>query len=232
VSSLRRNKASSLALALAASAVVALVPLQSAGADEAAAAPCNAWDIDYALAANVQLSDTMMGAGDGVYRIGPGTMTLRFQNVGGQPGGVVKMTAYDMKDTFTVDAKALFGGTKVTNDTHTTVTYNVCGVAAEGALRERVVRWSTLVNGMHTDGKVTCDGSFCGRFGAPPRGTSDVHTTAHPVVFKPLELSQDLHTFTMGWSVTAKSTTPSQTSKIALAGRETKRTCVAVKPCP
>jgi len=216
-------------LFLAGSAALALAPLHAAADD---AAPCNAWEIDYDLAANVQLSDTMMGAGDGVYHIGPGTMKLRFENQNGQPGGAVKMIGYDMKDSFTVDATRILGGTKVSNETRTTVTYNVCGVAAEGTLRDRVVRWSTLVNGMHTDGKVTCEGSFCGRFGAPPRGTSDVHTAAHPVVFKPLELSADLKTFTMGWSVTAKSSTPSQTSRIAIAGRETRRACVAVKPCP
>lgn len=223
-----RSRAKILAGLFIGAGALAIAPLRAAADD---APPCNAWDIEYSLAANVKLSDTMMGAGDGVYRIGPGNMTLRFESVNGQPGGAVKMTAYDMKDNFTVEAKVL-GSTKVTNDTHTTVTYNVCGVAAEGALRDRVVRWSTLVNGMHTDGKVTCEGSFCGRFGGPPRGTSDVHTAAHPVSFKSLEFAPDLKTFTMDWSVTAKSTSPSQTSRIAIAGRETKRTCVAVKPCP
>jgi hypothetical protein len=193
---------------------------------------CNTWEIEYTLAAQVELSDTMMGAGDGVHTIGPGTLVLHFDNVNNAPGGVVKLMTYDMTDQFTVTAKFAGVGTNVVNDTHTKTTPNICGVSAQGTYGERVLRWSTLWNGVHTDGKLNCTGSMCGRFGGPPPGQSEVHTAAHPVVFKPFEYAPDMKTFHMDSSVTAKSTNPSQTSKITFNGRETKRSCIYVKPCP
>jgi hypothetical protein len=203
----------------------------AASADETPP-PCNTWEVEYTLAAQVELSDTLMGAGDGVHTIGPGTLVLHFDNVNGAPGANAKLMTYDMTDQFTVNAKFAGVGTNVVNDTHTKTTPNICGVAAQGTLTGRVLTWSTLWNGVHTDGHVTCSGSMCGRFGGPPSGQSDVHTPAHPVVFKPFEYTPDLKTFHMDYSVTAKSTSPSQTSKITFNGRETKRSCIYVKPCP
>ncbi len=204
-----------------------------ASADEITTQACNAWEVEYSLAAQVQLSDTMMGAGDGVHAIGPGKLVLHFDNVNNAPGGNVKVMTYDMTDQFTVDAKVMGVGTHIVNDTHTQTTPNICGVAAQGALgSDRVVRWSGVWNGIHTDGHVTCGGSMCGRFGGPPAGQSEVHTPAHPAAFKPFEYAPDMKTFHMDYSVTAKSTSPSQTSKITFNGRETRRSCIYVKPCP
>lgn len=207
---------------------LALVPALASADDP----PCNAWEVEYTLNATVQLSDTAMGAGDGFHAIGPGKLTLHFDNVNNQPGGNVQLMTYEMTDQFTVNARVLGLGTSVTNDTKTRTTPNVCGVSAQGALTDHTVRWSTLWNGMHTDGRVTCSGSMCGRFGAPPTGQSDVHQPAHPVSFKPFEYATDMKAFRMDYSVTAKSTSPSQTSRITLNGRETKRSCIYVRPCP
>jgi hypothetical protein len=208
---------------------LALVPALASADDPPA---CNTWEVDYSLAAIVQLSDTAMGAGDGFHQIGPGKVQLHFDNVNGAPGGNVKLTTYEMTDQFTVNAHVFGVGTNVTNDTKTMTTPNVCGVAAQGLLSDRTVRWSTLWNGMHTDGHVTCAGSMCGRFGAPPTGTSEVHQPAHPVSFKSFEYAPDMKSFHMDYSVTAKSTSPSQTSRITFNGRETKRSCIYVRPCP
>ncbi|HEX4513866.1 MAG TPA: hypothetical protein VH054_10030 [Polyangiaceae bacterium] len=216
-------------LALAPLLVVCL-PTRAA-ADETPP-PCNTWEVEYTLAAQVELSDTAMGAGDGVHAIGPGALVLHFDNVHGAPGGNAKLMTYDMTDQFTVNAKVVGIGTSVVNDTHTKTTPNICGVAAQGMLDGRVLRWGTLWNGIHTDGHLTCSGSMCGRMGAPPAGQSEVHTPAHPAVFKPFEYAPDLKTFHMDYSVTAKSTNPSQTSKITFNGRESKRSCIYVKPCP
>jgi len=193
---------------------------------EDAPAACGAWDVEYLLAANVQLSDTAMGAGDGVHRIGPGRLVLRVEAQGEKLGGRVRMLFYDMKDGFTVDAKALFWETVVKNNTHTSATPDAAGTIAEGTLGERSLRWETPVNGLRTDGTVTCEGSFCGRFGAPPTGTSDVHYPPHPVTFSPFEFDAEKKTFTMAYSIVSKSETPRQTSRITLAGREARRTCV------
>ena len=214
------------ALAIAAALVTAI----SASADDAPA--CNTWEVEYTLAANVELSDTAMGAGDGVHSIGPGDLVLHFANVGGQPGGDVKLMKYDMTDQFTVNAKVMGIGTTVTNDTHTKSTPNVCGVSAQGTLSGTMLRWSTLWNGIHTDGHVTCSGNMCGHMGAPPSGQSAVHTPAHPANFKSFQYAPDMKTFHMDYSVTAKSTNPSQTSRITFNGRETRRSCIYVRPCP
>ena len=194
--------------------------------------PCNTWEVEYTLAAQVELSDTTMGAGDGVHTIGPGALVVRFADASGKPGGMAKLMKYDMTDQFTVNAKVFGVGTSVTNDTHTKTTPNVCGVSAQGVLEDRTLRWLTLWNGVHTDGHVTCAGSMCGRFGAPPAGQSDVHQPAHPAVFKPFVYAADMKTFHMDYSVTAKSTNPSQTSRITFNGRETRRSCIYVRPCP
>ncbi len=216
-------------LVFGAALATALAPHTPAMADDP---PCNAWEVEYTLAAQVRLSDTAMGAGDGLHTIGPGKVILHFDNVNGQPGGGVKLMTYEMTDQFTVNAHVLGLGTTVTNDTKTRTTPNVCGVSAQGAVSNRVVRWSTLWNGMHTDGQLHCSGSMCGRMGAPPTGQSEVHTAAHPVVFKPFEYAPDMKTFHMDYSVTAKSSSPSQTSSITFNGRETKRSCIYVRPCP
>lgn len=212
-------------------ALAALFAALSASADDQPP-PCNTWEVEYTLAANVELSDTAMGAGDGVHSIGPGTLVLHFADAGGKPGPEAKLMTYDMTDQFTVNAKVFGIGTVVTNDTHTKTTPNVCGVSAQGVMSNRTLRWTTLWNGIHTDGHVTCSGSMCGRFGAPPQGQSDVHTPAHPAVFKSFQYASDLKTFHMDYSVTAKSTNPSQTSRITFNGRETRRSCIYVKPCP
>ena len=175
----------------------------------------------------------MMGAGDGVHTIGPGKVVLHFDDVNNAPGGNVKLMTYEMTDQFTVSAHIFGVGTTVQNDTKTMTTPNVCGVSAQGVLGgDRALRWSTLWNGMHTDGHATCSGSMCGRFGAPPSGQSDIHDRAHPVSFKPFEYAPDMKPFHMDYSVTAKSTSPSQTSRITFNGRETKRSCIYVRPCP
>ena len=202
----------------------------AAGAD--AETSCEAWQVEYALNATVMISDTRLGAGDGSYPNGPGQMTLRFDNRDGQPGGKVKLLDYTMKDTFTVVSKTLAWETKVTADTVSTATPDACGVEADGALDGKAVRWSGNVSGMRTDGDVICDGTFCGKFGAPPQGRSALHVAPHTVTFKPLEFAPDMKTFSMGFSIVSQQTSPSQTSRIGLAGREVRRTCVAVKSCP
>src|SRR5215472_3483749 len=122
---------------VAAAAGLLALPVTPRQARAQDAAACDAWDVEYLLAANVRLSDTRMGAGDGVYPIGPGKLVLRVD----ARSGATRMIDYQMKDTFTVVAKTLFWGTRVTNDTWTKVTPNSCGVAAEGVLRERTLRW-------------------------------------------------------------------------------------------
>ncbi len=194
------------------------------------AAPCDAWDVEYALSASLVLSDTPMGQGDGVYPIGPGRMVLRFEDRSGQPGGRVKMIAYDMHQSFNVVSKTLFWKTTVQTQAQTLGVFDVCG-PPEGVLETNSVAWKGPTHSFRTDGTVTCDGSFCGKFGAPPPGESPVHIAPSAVLFQPLRFSADMKTFRMGKTFVAHMDDPKQTTHLLLAGRETGRTCKA-KPCP
>ena len=205
--------------------LLSVLAAETASADDAPAA-CGAWDVEYVLAANVQLSDTVMGAGDGVHKIGPGRLVLRIESQGEKLAGRVRMLSYDMRDGFTVNAKALFWETVVTNNTHTTATPDAAGSIAEGNLGERTLRWDTPLNGLHTDGPLTCDGSFCGKFGAPAQGSSEVHIGPRSFQPPPFQFGGDMKTFTMGFVQTAHAESPKQTTFESVAGREMKRTCV------
>jgi len=192
---------------------------------------CDAWDVEYTTAGTLGIRDTTMGAGDGDHAIGPGSLTLRFENPSGPAPGPVKMIAYTSRELFTVEAKALFWNTKVTTDTTTTATGDACGVVAEGTLAKTRLGWSTKVRGYKTDGWLTCNGSMCGKFGAPPQGKNEYHAPPGDVTFASFEMGADLKTFTMVASVVSKSESPKQTTWLTLAGRETKRTCAHPKPC-
>ncbi len=223
----RRHAASILTVAAVAAAI---------GSSRADAAPvseaCNAWDVEYSLAANLRLAETPLGQGDGVYAIGPGAVVLRFDNQDGAPRGRVKMLSYTMQEHFTVVAKTLFWKTTVITDTRTAATPDRCWSAAEGALGDGAVRWSSPVRGYRTDGVLTCEGSLCGKFGAPPEGTSELHIAPHPVQFSPFVLGKDLKTLTMAQTLVSKTEVPKQTGYVAIAGREVRRSCRAVPPCP
>lgn len=211
-----------------------VVPSGSATAQEPqpAARRCDAFDVEYALAAKLQLSDTPMGAGDGIYPIGPGTVVLRFSNVDGQPRGAARMRSYAMREHFNIDSHAVFWTTHVLTDSRTTATPDRCGDIAKGELVNTTLRWLTPVTGYRTDGTITCDGSLCGKFGAPPSGKSELHIEPHSVTFNPFEFTPDMKTFKMGATLVSHTETPKQTAHLALGGREVRRSCVQVAPCP
>jgi hypothetical protein len=193
--------------------------------------PCEAWDVDYALAANLQLTDTPLGQGDGVYPIGPGTLVLRYDDVGGRPGGHVKMISYEVRQSFEVVAKTLFGATTVGTDVTTRQKADPCGAPAEGRLDAAAIVWRVPVVGFRTEGFLNCAGTFCGKFGAPPPGRSAMSSGPEATRFKPFQFSDDRKTFTMTYAFVSKTDSPKQTAHLALAGRETARTCVQPKSC-
>lgn len=194
--------------------------------DVVRAADCTAWQSDYALSANLTLSDTPLGAGDGVYAIGPGEMTLRFEDKGGKPGGKVQMLAYKMRDHFVVKTRALFFTTTVKTRTNTRAT-PVGGIAAAGKLSGQRLDWSSKVRGYRTDGYLVCEGTLCGKFGAPPAGRSELHIGPNDVQFSSLTFSADLKRFTMPSTFVSKTKMPKQTAHVELKGREVARRSVA-----
>lgn len=183
---------------------------------------CDEWEIEYAVTARLELSETPMGQGDGVYPIGPGRLVLRFEDRGGRPGGRVKMIAYDMPQAFRVASRTLFWQTTVVTNATTVGVLDPCA-SPEGVLSGTTIAWNAPVHSMETEGTLTCDGAFCGKFGAPPPGQSPLHIGPDPVLFQPFRFSEDMRTFTMGKTFVARTPMPKQTSYIALSGRETSR---------
>jgi hypothetical protein len=198
---------------------------------DAPAAPCGGWQVEYALSGSLQLTDTPLGQGDGIYSVAPGSMILRFDDAGAKPGGPVTLVSYEMHESIKVTARALFWATSVTTNATTRATPDPCG-PPEGLLTASTLAWSLPVPGVRTDGTLLCEGSFCGKFGAPPPGVSELHLPAHPVLFKSLQFTADLQTFTMASTFVSKSDAPKQTAHLALAGREVRRVCLPVRPCP
>lgn len=230
VSHAPEGMAASRRTALVTAATIATAAVALAPSADAQAPACAAWEVEYALSANLRLSDTPLGQGDGVYPIGPGRVVLRFEDAAGHPGGRVQMQSYEMREHFTVQSKALVWTTTVVTDTRTGDTPDACGVAAEGRLAGNLLGWSTPVRGYRTDGTLTCDGSMCGKFGAPPSGQSPLHIGPAPVPFEPFEFAADTKTFKMAPTFVAKTEMPKQTAHLALSGREVRRTCVAAAP--
>jgi len=217
---------------IAPTAVVAALglALSSVPADAEPTPTCSAWEVEYALSANLTLRDTIMGAGDGTYVIGPGTTVLRFEGPSVGPGPA-RMLSYGMKEQFTIHSKALFWKASVYTDTRTKATPDACSIAAEGIVNGRTLRWTTPVRGYHTDGTLTCEGSLCGQFGAPPAGKSELHHPPRPVPFSAFQFTPDMKAFSMVATQVTKTESPKQTGYLGLAGREMKRTCVTPKAC-
>jgi len=202
------------AMAIAAAAVLFLLAPRG-HAEEACVE-----EVEYEVTADLRITETPLGEGNGTFAVGPGRIVLRFDAAG------VKITKYAMREHVTVVAKNIGFKTTVTSDTSTTATPNECGSVAEGAVEGGAVRWRTPVRGMKTDGTITCSGSFCGKFGAPPRGQSAFHDGPIDIRFSSFALSPDRKTFTMPMTHMSKTSMPKQSAAMTLAGRESKRACV------
>ncbi len=187
--------------------------------------PCDRYETEYALAANFKLADTFLGAGDGVFPTGPGKVVLRWNRA--VPDRVsVEMVSYELRQPFTMSTSALVWSAKLFSDTTARGTPDGRGIIATGTLQGRSSRWEGPLNGYRVDGTVRCEGSLCGRFGAPAPGTSDVHIPPSAVSFQPFALSPDGKTFTMAYVVVSRADSPKQTTLISLAGREVRRSCL------
>ena len=120
---------------------------------------CEAWYVTYDLAGSTfEISGTPANAGNKKpFEIGPGTLTLRFPNDGGEPGesGAADMHLYDMKMDFLVESF----GIKVTTDLRNTAGPADCGVA-EGIMGGKLT-WSGPrgIRDVHSVGNIHCEAS-------------------------------------------------------------------------
>jgi hypothetical protein len=212
---------------LGAGVLGAMTALALAPARAAAEGPvCSGWDVEYALNGQLKLADTMLGAADGVYPIGPGKAVIHFDDRAGQPGGHAKLTSYGIHEHVSITSKAVFLSATVVTDTNSRAAPDGSGVIAEGNLADHTLTWSGPVKSFKTDGTMTCDGSLCGKFGAPAQGSSEVHIGPRSFQPPPFQFGPDMKTFSMGFVQTAHADSPKQTTFEAVAGREMKRTCV------
>jgi hypothetical protein len=218
VNPLRRLAAIAAALALP----VTLAPMSSAQQPT-----CSGWQIEYALSASLELSETPLGQYDGVYAIGPGRAVLRLEDADGRPGGTTAMLSYEMSEDFTVNSKLAVFATTVVTDARSCATPDSSGIAARGRLEGTTLEWSTPVEGYRADGTLTCEGMLCGKLGTPPPGRSEFHVAPHPVRLQPFEFTRDLRAFTMASTFVAETDVPRQTVYIALVGTETYRSCMS-----
>jgi hypothetical protein len=218
--------------AVVAAVAVSLGTSQATADAPPSSSPCDAWEIEYTLAGNLKLTDTPLGQGDGLYPVGPGTAVLRFEDRSGQPGGRAKLLRYSMKQGVTVTASAIFFTAKVVSETVTRALPDACGVDGEGTLNGSTLAWGGPIHAFKSDGTIHCEGSLCGKFGAPPPGDSPLHIGPNPVQLQAFQFGSDLKTFTMPSTFVSKTDDPKQTAYLAISGREVKRSCVPVKPCP
>ena len=204
---------------------VVATPRVAAADDE-----CAIQDTDYDVLANIVIRDTPFGAANGTYYLGAGKMTLRAERHAGPRA--VRLTAYDLSNHLTVLAKVAMVSTKVVTVSQTSSAHGLCD-GARGTLDGSTLTWDTPVFGYHSDGTLECSGNMCGSFGAPPKGISPFHDTPTALRFGPLTFSTDGSTFTMPYTFVSKSSSPRQTTYLALSGRRTHARCApAGATCP
>jgi len=211
--------------AVAAATVFGLVAIAfgqapALAADEGEACPVT--DVQYTVSASLLITGTRLGAGDGQHTIGPGKVVVRFDHRQGRE--TARLITYDLREQFTVIAKALLWETHVT--TSLEMRAGTSRSVAAGRLTGRTIVWEGQAGDVRSDGTLTCAGSMCGKFGAPPPGSSEVHTGPNSIELKSFEFSADMKTFTMPYALVSKSDAPQQQTQVSLAGRETGRACV------
>jgi hypothetical protein len=214
-------------------ALLVLAAGSTRGPVAAAAAGCEEEDVEYAVAANLRITGTIMGAGDGDHAVGPGKLVLHFTSGADPRGGTtrgIRMTSFELRQRFSVVSRALFLATTILTDIETRAVPDAHSVVAEGALEHRSLRWTRVTGTVRDDGTLLCSGSFCGKFGAPPTGTSPYHAGPSLLPFAPFEFGPDMKTFTMAPVLASKSEDPRQATYLTLAGREMRRTCTGEEP--
>jgi hypothetical protein len=215
-------------LVVATMAAICVVIASSAGPAEAEEdGSCRASDEEYSVVASVAIRNTLLGAANGVYPMGSGKLTIHLDD------HAVKLTSYNLTNQLTVRAKVAMLSATVVTASRTSTAGDCCHGSAHGTLSSDTLTWNSTVSGYHSEGSLTCSGSMCGTFGAPPSGTSTLHDTPGPITFNPFTFSPDGSTFTMPYVLVSQSSSPRQKTYLALSGRRVRRTCgvAAVPTC-
>jgi hypothetical protein len=191
----------------------------------ATAEECPVSDVEYRVLSSVAVRNTLFGAANGVYPLGAGLLTLRFDK------DDVHLMSYEISNHLSVKASVALLSMTVVTTSHTTTASDACSGSAHGTLHNGVLEWVSGVAGYHSDGSQECTGSMCGKFGAPPSAATPYHDTPVALRFNPFHLSDDRSTFTMDYVLVSKSNSPRQTTYMALSGRRVRQTCAPSAPC-
>jgi hypothetical protein len=209
-------------------AAIGVVIVSSAGpADAEEDGSCRASEEEYSVVASVAVRNTLFGAANGVYAMGSGKLTIH------KDDHAVKLTSYELTNQLTVRARVAMLSATVVTVSRTTTDGDCCHGSARGTISGDTLTWISTVSGYHSEGSLTCSGSMCGTFGAPATGTSPLHDRPGGVTFNPFTFASDGSTFTMPYVLVSQSSSPRQTTYLALSGRRVRRTCgvAAVPTC-
>ncbi|MCX4240326.1 hypothetical protein [Paraliomyxa miuraensis] len=199
------------------------------------AGACQVWEITYDLeGSEFEISGTPFMAGDQVNvltmpydaddTVGPGTFVLRFQDMGGEPGGMAAMAAYQASLHFVVNS----GVTTVSTDLETDAGPEECGVTT-GMLAGDTVAWMpSAIVGHHSMGQILCEGALCGAGGLPNGKPVPVDEVSDQPV-SDFVFSGDLSSFTMEQTVIQMDA--NSTTSWMYMGTETGRELIDAPPC-
>ncbi len=223
-----RSRLVALAAGVLSLAALALVLRPAAAQVRASDAPgCAQWEIQYAIAGTVQITETTMGAGNGAFPVGPGTLVLRVDTQALR----AMLLRFDLHEHFALHPSAIMWKATVVTDTAVRVAPDRTGAAASGRWSgDGVLQWDAPLRNYRSDVALTCDGSLCGKFGAPPQGQSELHQTPGAIRLHPFRFDREGQTFQMDFTLVSSSEAPHQRTYLALAGRRTARTCIQEEP--
>lgn len=220
--------ADGLRLVFAGALAALVVPV---GPRRAAAAPqvCAGTEVHYHLRGQLRLDHTPLNAGNGVYRVGPGELVLRFEPARGGVGRV-DMLRYRLATNYSFTVSLIGMRTTVVVRATARAEPASSGVVASGRVEEGTLTWSTPVRAYRTDGTLTCSGAMCGRFGLPPAGQTRFSDGPAPVHFKPFKFRLgDRRSFSMESTELPRMRRLGAHVALALAGRAWRRRCVSAR---
>ena len=191
---------------------------------EAAAQECGAWQVEYSVSGNLQLSDTPMGAGNGTYRVGPGRMVLRFA------GGSVALLSYEMPERFGIESKRCLDHAREHRRDGESHTRGMRSRPERDHARNDarlVVEARRLSH--RRDGRVP--GVDVRQVRGAATGTSPLHIGPSSIALQPFEFSRDGKTFTIGIGLRVEDRRASANGPLSLSGREVRRSCAPQQTC-
>lgn len=187
-----------------------------------AAAACHGTLSRYHIVGRLRLDHTPLNAGNGTYRVGPGELTLHFDN--GRGAGPVRMLAYKLTTNYSFTISVIGMRTTVAVRAVSRATPDSSGVVASGRLEGGELKWATAVHGYRTEGTLICGGAMCGRFGLPPPGETRFSDGPEAVRFQPFQFRMgDRRRFFMESTRMPRMRRLRADVAVALAGREARR---------